>query len=357
MIVSTRIKSYNIKKFAYYIRHDLRLNIPDYVDKSRLNKNRYILFQDIKDRNGVEDWILNEWSFIQKDFKKHNKRKLRKDTGLIIEGIITFSKDSRDFVNDERNWNELDKRALEFVKTLEEEWNTKAVYLVRHSDEYTTHYHFAVMNYNYQTHQTIRAKLKKRDTSQLQDKVADAFQDLGFLRGKHLAKRIEEEGEFANTRNWGSVFSIHKKLLHEIVELEKKEKELLEKIKKYEELVSKKEEKLKRLENEIKEKESKCEEKLLKGQKTLEKYLKRLKRAKKEYGEIIQLRNQLEEVLKENKRLKEENEKLKKLLEDKKEEINKDDTKAELKRILKEIEEEEKIKSKKDKKKGFRRKL
>jgi len=378
MIVSTRIKSYNIRKFAYHIKHDLRENIPEYVDRERVSKNRYILFQDIENRENVKDWILKEWEFIQEDFKKHNNRKLRKDTGVIIEGIITFSKESRDFVN-ESNWNELDKRALEFIKTLEKEWNTKAVYLVRHSDEYTTHYHFAVMNYNYKTHQTIRAKLKKKDTSELQDKVANAFQDLGFVRGKHLAKRIEEEGEFANTRNWGSIFSIHKKLLHEMAELQDKEKELLEKIDKYERLVLKKEQQLEELEEKLRQRELQCEEKLKKGQRTLEKYLKRLEKAKKEYGEIIQLKNQLKQVLKEldrvkneNKSLKEENKLLKQKLEKSKEEIDKlkselgkdKDSRTEesdievVRRIMKEVEEEmrkEKETNKETNKKNLKR--
>ena len=216
MIVSTRIKSYNRKNITYQIHHDLRVQIPHYIDKSRLNKNKYIslvMDKEIKTKQDIEKYIWDEWEEIQEDFRRYNKRKMRNDTGIIIEGIITFSKDSREFVNDEENWKKLDQKAIEFVRELERRWNTKAVYVARHSDETTTHYHFAIMNYDYENHKTIRAGLKKRHTSQLQDLAGKVFGELGFERGKKIAQRLREEGESANTRNWGSVSQIHQKML------------------------------------------------------------------------------------------------------------------------------------------------
>ncbi len=280
MIVSTRIKSYNKKKYIYHVHHDLRKSIPSYVDKDRLNKNRVYSFVD----SDVEEFIEREWFKVRADFLEHNNRQLRSDTGIIIEGIITFSKESRDFVNNDQNWEELDKRAIEFVKNLEQIWNSKAIYVVRHSDETTTHYHYALMNYDYKNHRTIRARLKKKDTSQLQDIVADVFSDLGFKRGKHLAQRIQEGDE--NTWNWGNVAQIHQRMLEEI-ELMRKEKEELENdISKYEELARKKKEKMQNIQEELEKKRrekeiideeiEEIEKKIEKAKKTLSTYEKRI---------------------------------------------------------------------------------
>ena len=257
MIVSTRIKSYNKRNLTYQIHHDLRVVVPNYVDKSKLDKNKYISLVSANSKQEIEDFIWQEWEKVKEDFKKNNNRKMKSDAGIIIEGIITFSKEAREFVNDERNWEELDRLSVKFVRELEKRWNTKGIYVARHSDETTVHYHFAVMNYDYKNHRTIRARLKKKDTSQLQDLVASVFGKLGFRRGKYLAQRLKEEGENANVRNWGSVASIHQKMLEEIAQMEEKKKELEEKIEKYTKLIEKKEkqiEDLQQTETEIKDK-------------------------------------------------------------------------------------------------------
>lgn len=302
---------------TYQIHHDLRMTIPHYVDKSRLNKNAYYSFiEEIQTKSGLEKFIKKEWKKIEEDFKKHNQRKLRKDTGVIIEGIITFSRDARDFVNNEENWKELDLRALEFVKYLANKWNTKAVYLARHSDETTTHYHFAIMNYDYKNHRTIRANLKKKDTSLLQDEVANFFKDLGFKRGKYLAERLREDLEETNVRNWGTVASIHAKMLEEIAEMIKKELELKEKIERYSVLASKKEEKIKALQ----EQQMTMEEKLKKYQKTIQTYRNRIEKLQEELEELEQRRKELEEYYARLEKLKTQTEmeekRLKQLLED-----------------------------------------
>ena len=321
MIVSLRIKSYNRKKITYQIHHDLRLQIPDYVDKTRLNKNAYyslIRDKEIKTKQDIENYIFEEFERVKENFKKHNNRKLRADTGIIIEGIITFSKDSREFVNDEQNWKKLDEKAKEFVRELERKWNTKAIYAVRHSDETTTHYHFAVMNYDYENHRTIRAVLKKKDTSQLQDLVANVFKDLGFERGKKLAQRLREEGELANVRNWGGVSQIHQKMLEEIAEMQEKQKELQQKIAKYERLAQKKEEKIKQLQSS----ENKMIEKIEKHKKTLLTYLSRIEKARQELSELEKKKKELEKLQKEieekRKQKQQEEEELKKILQSKK---------------------------------------
>lgn len=300
MIVSTRIKSYNKKNLTYQIHHDLRVVVPNYVDKSRLDKNRYIPLINANSKQDIENFIWQEWERVKEDFKLHNKRKIKSDAGIIIEGIITFSKEARDFVNDEQNWEELDKLAIEFVKELEKRWNTKGIYVARHSDETTTHYHFAVMNYDYQNHRTIRARLKKKDTSQLQDLVASVFGKLGFKRGKYLAQRLREEGENANVRNWGSVASIHQKMLEEIAQMEEKKKELEEKIEKYTRLTERKEKQI----GQLKQLETEMMDKIQKYEKTLETYKKRLDELKYTLEAVLRRKQELDRLKEEiNKKM------------------------------------------------------
>ncbi len=300
MIVSTRIKSYNKRNLTYQIHHDLRVVVPNYVDKSKLDKNKYISLVSANSKQEIEDFIWQEWEKVKEDFKKNNNRKMKSDAGIIIEGIITFSKEAREFVNDERNWEELDRLAVEFVRELEKRWNTKGIYVARHSDETTVHYHFAVMNYDYKNHRTIRARLKKKDTSQLQDLVASVFGKLGFRRGKYLAQRLREEGENANIRNWGSVASIHQKMLEEIAQMEEKKKELEEKIEKYTKLIEKKEKQI----EDLQQTETEIKDKIQKYKKTLETYKSRLDELKYTLEAVLKRRQELD-------RLKEEIEKKK----------------------------------------------
>ncbi|MEA3387532.1 MAG: hypothetical protein U9Q66_04065, partial [Patescibacteria group bacterium] len=154
---------------------------------------------------------------IKDDYKKHSKnnRSLPKQTKYFQEGIIYFGADEEqrssrdifdediegltdsevDFIRSQKN-KDMNEASRKFIKEFEKKNGCKVLYLIRHDDEKTPHYHFIFTNYNFNNHKSFNSNMKRADISQrnseMQDLVGECFeaQNLPFHRGK--------KKEFAN---------------------------------------------------------------------------------------------------------------------------------------------------------------
>ena len=227
-VVSVRIDKINYSQTLGQLSHDIRKEIPDYLRRDEINKI-YIFKDEDRERATPLKFSKNDTSIvddkyteinnnldkvkkdIQDDYKKHHGKKLSHLTKEFITGVITFGvddalkairenelKENLSLTTDEvENINsidksKLDKCAYDFLMQFAKQYGSKPIYLVRHDDEKTTHYHFTTTHYNFDTHKTITSNFKYKDIQQigsnLQDMVANNFQPLDFIRGKKSSK-------------------------------------------------------------------------------------------------------------------------------------------------------------------------
>jgi vacuolar-type H+-ATPase subunit I/STV1 len=254
MKVITRSETISKDKIPKLIKHDLRLvNIPHADSSKPINvifKTSYSVKIDgtvyspiIRDWNDLTDAIFGYWNYINYLRVKQGKKPFRKSTRPVVEFIIAFDKEARDFVNNPENWEKLDERAKKYIKLLEERFGIIPLVAVRHSDETTTHYHILFLNYSVKHKKTFTKLFKnRREFSQLQDLVAEVFSDLGFKRGEKYNPEIHKHKAIHK-----SVRELHKELPKEI---EQKRKELQQ----LENLIAEKEKELAELNKEIEQK-------------------------------------------------------------------------------------------------------
>ena len=139
------------------------------------------------------DWKNRELMILD-DYKKHQKRALKKDTKLYQEGVIWFTPPEH---FESCKLDEIQKSLDDFCKSFEKEHGCKILMSSLHLDEghkesgkHNYHAHILVENYSFDTHKTC---LQKLDYRKLQGKLADQFHDLGFERGdpERHAVRLE----------------------------------------------------------------------------------------------------------------------------------------------------------------------
>jgi len=235
MKVITRVETVSKSSISKAVYHNLRIKNLPHTSSDKLIKVIHSNISDFEIDGKIYKPIIDSidnfieylhtlWDYVQLTRVKKGLKPFRRNTNPYIEFIIAFDKNSRDFVNDPKNWPALDKRAYKFIKMLEEKFGIKAVLGVRHSDETTTHYHILFLNYSWDKQKTFTKLFKsKREFAQLQDLVTECFEDLGFQRGekydpsKHKYKQIHK-----------SVWQLHKELPKEI-EAKRRELERLEK--------------------------------------------------------------------------------------------------------------------------------
>ena len=212
MKVSVRLEK--TRSFAGQSAHDFRKGRqPSYVDESRSHLNRTLISppdmaQVIKDteRRSVEE----------------NHRKWQKNSPFFIDGIITFDKEysaNRNAISID----EMDKAAKRFVDDWCKDKGVEPLYLVRHSDEATPHYHFktTVMNVG---GKSIARGLNRDAMRETQDLAGEAFKDLGFERGTDKYEKLKAAGgdwKKANVVN-RSVRQLHADLPKELQALQAK---------------------------------------------------------------------------------------------------------------------------------------
>ena len=184
MQVSFRIKNLKGGEASGAVAHDFRRKVPNYVDRTRTPKNT-ILFGGQPD---VSASIKEQGERV----RARTGKKLRKDANLFLSGILTFSHDARGLVNAAPP----DQQAREFAKKFAEENRVRLLYLVRHSDETTVHYHFMTENVT-SDGESLKNKLSPSVLSSWQDQVGEVFSEIGIGRGTPKSVRIARGDDYA----------------------------------------------------------------------------------------------------------------------------------------------------------------
>lgn len=234
-------------KTAGNITHDLdNERRPKYVDKTKSKLNKIIYGKEYtQSKQAFRDQqqsIINHFNRSKtqqrKDYRllflspknsareRRNIRNWQSHMNTHLSGFIGFGTDAQ--AND-LNREEMDKCAQEYVNDLCLRHNIEILYLVRHEDESTTHYHFLTTNYDEARSQTL--KLQRDDLRKEQDAIGSAFQSMGLSRGIDKQKRLKDVSDklkvpMVNGRYsenvWEKANVIHRsvKRLHEELPLE-----------------------------------------------------------------------------------------------------------------------------------------
>lgn len=151
---------------------------------------------------------------IKKIYREDTNKTIPNNSKFFQEGVITFganesTRNEREFFEQdikgltdeevkfirEKDKQEMDKAASNFIKKFEEEHGVKVLYLVCHEDEKTPHYHFAFSNFDFDKKRMLG--LNKRElidfNKKLQTNVADSFSSLGFERGKETLGTVKQK--------------------------------------------------------------------------------------------------------------------------------------------------------------------
>ena len=237
--VSVRVKP--VKSGTRQLQHDTRERSPQYVDQSRSADNVFIL------GSGVDIERLKALELEQRQaFSAATGRKCRKDGNMFITGVLTFGGEGFQDKT-QKNLDQLDARASDFVKALCDKESISPVYLVRHMDEASPHYHFMTTNVRNDLltspeHTTFSASLDRTRLSELQDQAGQAFKDIGFNRGIKKVERLKAGEDYSVT--------VHKSVRHFHSELEPRLRETQEKIQELERVRDEKARQVERLQQE-----------------------------------------------------------------------------------------------------------
>ena len=214
MQVSFRVKNLKSGEATGAVSHDFRKKIPNYVDRDRTPKNA-ILFGGPPD---VPSSIASQGERV----KARTGKRLRKDANLFLSGILTFSRDARGLVNTTPP----DAQAREMAKRFASENRVRLLYLVRHSDETTTHYHMMFENIT-DAGESAKNKLNPVVLSRWQDVAGEVFSTVGIGRGTPKSVRLAA-GEDASKTIHRSVRRLHEDLPREISQEEARLREVAE---------------------------------------------------------------------------------------------------------------------------------
>ena len=225
-MVSVRIKGLRSPQSRGAFGHDSRTGyVPKNIDQSRTHLNTIL----------IGDMTLESLSRSREEqevrIRNYTKRAPRKDANYYISGIITFSKEARDDVNSRPP----DEQAKKFVEDMARSLNLKILYLIRHSDESTNHFHFMLENVDAEGRAKART-LNKKALSETQDKAGEFFNQIGIKRGFKKKERLEKGEPYANTVH-RSVQQLHVDLPKEIGVLEEKRDELKHQVQKIQEKI------------------------------------------------------------------------------------------------------------------------
>ncbi len=122
-------------------------------------------------------------------YKEKHKRNMPKTANHFFKGIITFSHvDIAGGITNEKDRGSLDQSAEMFLETMHCIYGTYPLYLARHEDETTVHYHFVAENFDYDKARTVQRALESKEFSNMQDLVAEAFGNEHYKRGEPKAE-------------------------------------------------------------------------------------------------------------------------------------------------------------------------
>jgi hypothetical protein len=200
--VQVRIKSG--KNIGGQVSHDTRRRKPAYVKaesevvvllyKADAEDNDENEIYNIKGDNDpninqiqkhIKEEMQKRIATQQKAYKQMHKRAMPKTANHFFKGIITFSHENT--VGEKTNNMDrslLDRQANKFLEIMFEEYGVDSLYLARHEDETTVHYHFVCENFNYEKARTVQRALESEEFSKMQDLVGEAFVLDRFQRGE-----------------------------------------------------------------------------------------------------------------------------------------------------------------------------
>lgn len=212
--VSVRIEHRSISRAKIQRRHDNREGIiPKYVDRARINQNSVLIKQPF------ESEIARE--VLRRRELQPRERAAKHDAAITTNGVITFSHDAQRIIESlpKQTQDELFSQAAERIAAY---CNSDLVGLVVHRDESAIHAHFTMYAVD-RDGIALAKKLKKADTSKLQDIAAEPFISYGINRGEKKAdkiKRLIGEGKSSQEINRAvihrSVKQLHEDLPDEI---------------------------------------------------------------------------------------------------------------------------------------------
>lgn len=214
-MVSVRVKGLQSQRIQGAFGHDSRTGfVPKNIDQSRSHLNKVL----------IGEMTLKTMTKSQQEqsarIRAFTKRAPRKDANYYIAGIVTFSKEARNGVNGRPP----DEQAEKYVGDLAKSLDLKILYLVRHSDESTNHYHFMLENVDTEGRAKART-LNKKALSEIQDKAGEFFAQIGIKRGIKKKERLENGEPYAKTVH-RSVAQLHLDLPKEIDVLKEKRDDL-----------------------------------------------------------------------------------------------------------------------------------
>ena len=207
MQVSFRVKNLKGGEASGAVAHDMRKKIPGYVDRTRSGQNAIL--------DGFQPDIPASIASQGERVRARTGKRLRKDANLFLSGILTFSRDARAQVNGSPP----DQQAREMARRFADENRVKLLYLVRHSDETTTHYHMMFENIT-DAGESAKNKLSPPVLSRWQDAAGEVFSTVGIGRGIPKAVRLAS-GEPVSAVIHRSVRKLHEDLPREIAEKER----------------------------------------------------------------------------------------------------------------------------------------
>lgn len=177
--------------------HDIRLRAPVYL---RDDPNATMIIFRTQDKGGngqitsdvarsrPEDArraLYDHIDALDREQRERNeayktKRGGKRLQNTFIRGIITFSPDGVANVKPA----DLDKAAFKTLREICERQNVKPVYIVKHLDEKTPHYHFLTEGCDLDNGKSRSCELGRRACREMQDIAGRHFGALGFMRGQ-----------------------------------------------------------------------------------------------------------------------------------------------------------------------------
>ena len=205
---SVRVEKQKGSSYKGQTRHDLREQIPAYVDEARSPWNSFIippppdtdLFQEVKAR-----WNRRTMA---------RRRGLRRDANIAVGGIITFGNQLQPKI-DGLPRDEQDRRYHQLAQNIAEELRTDLVGLIVHRDESAPHAHFTLAGYTHDGY-SVTEMLTPSRLKKLQDiAAADVYSDLGVQRGTPKSERLRAGAKPSEVIH-KSVRQLHEQLPHEL---------------------------------------------------------------------------------------------------------------------------------------------
>lgn len=190
-------KSKTYRGFKSQIKHNSRKEKmdADYLvrpENTKLNIHKTIDNLDIEISNMIEK--------MQEDYFNYYKRKQPKNTKPFINGLITFSETMQEDIN-KFGVKNMYQAIMGFLK---EEYGN-IISLDLHLDETTPHFHFQVLNYDFNKHKThsaiLESNLRDKNNPLRRNETQDRL--VHFLK-KHIDNFNYERGEIKSIKEYHS---------------------------------------------------------------------------------------------------------------------------------------------------------